>query len=288
MNKKLKSPLRYPGGKSRWAARIVETFVGERNYIEPFVGGGSIFLEYLNQSPQSNYWINDKYEPVYSFWRAALENGPGLIAQVRDFSSKFPIGRDLYEYLKNSSSKSLVESGARFFVMNRITFSGLSDSGGFSQSAFESRFTESAILRLDAMVSRLPSNLKITNLDFPDLFGLVDKDLPERCFMFLDPPYAKAEGSRLYGNLGDLHMKFDHTALSILLKRKNFKWAMTYDDSELIRSLYSKDFHIVEWSLYYPMTNQSTKTPSRGNELFITNDLEFAEHARKGLNGTSR
>lgn len=288
MKKKLKSPLRYPGGKSRWAARIVETFDGEGDYIEPFVGGGSIFIELFNRSPHSSFWINDKYAPVYAFWRAALDFGDGLTAQVRDYSSRFPNGRDLYEYLKHNPSESIVESGARFFVMNRITFSGLSDSGGFSQHAFDSRFTESAILRLEAMVSGLPSTIKVTNMDFSDLFDLAETHASEKHFMFLDPPYAKAEGSRLYGNLGDLHAKFDHIALSSLLKKTKFKWAMTYDDSEIIRSLYSGDFHIVEWSLYYPMTNQSTNTPNQGNELFITNDSEIAKHARRELNGASR
>lgn len=44
----IKSPLRYPGGKSR-AIELISTLVPEfQEFREPFVGGGSVFI-YLKQ-----------------------------------------------------------------------------------------------------------------------------------------------------------------------------------------------------------------------------------------------
>ena len=46
---KIKSPLRYPGGKSKVAKFIIEHIKTDFNeFREPFVGGGSIFF-YLKQ-----------------------------------------------------------------------------------------------------------------------------------------------------------------------------------------------------------------------------------------------
>ena len=49
MNKEAKSFFRYPGGKSRLAKQIFNIIEGKvdlntvNSYIEPFIGGGSIF-----------------------------------------------------------------------------------------------------------------------------------------------------------------------------------------------------------------------------------------------------
>ena len=56
MNNIIKSPLRYPGGKSRLAKSIVSLIPSFEEYREPFLGGGSIYV-YLKQIyPDSKYW----------------------------------------------------------------------------------------------------------------------------------------------------------------------------------------------------------------------------------------
>lgn len=44
----MKSPLRFPGGKSRGLKQIIPLIPDFEEYREPMVGGGSIFL-YLRQ-----------------------------------------------------------------------------------------------------------------------------------------------------------------------------------------------------------------------------------------------
>jgi DNA adenine methylase len=284
MTQNLRSPLRYPGGKSRWSKKIVASFQANESYIEPFVGGGSVFIEQFRSSPNSTVWINDKYAPVYDFWRSVRDDGRALLDQIRTLKNSFTDGRDLYDRLKRSEDRTPTEEGARFFVLNRITFSGLSDSGGFSKHAFESRFTETSIRRLERLINLLPKNFEITNLDFVELFEKSRNSMPASSFVFLDPPYARAEPSRLYGREGNLHTNFDHQGLFDVLTQVPYSWAMTYDDTETVRSLYQDNYHLIEWSLYYPMTNQSDRTTNRGNELFITNDQLCAEAARRILN----
>jgi len=47
----LKSPLRYPGGKSRGAAQIKRYFPRKlKELVSPFIGGGSIELQVANSA----------------------------------------------------------------------------------------------------------------------------------------------------------------------------------------------------------------------------------------------
>ena len=56
MKKGLKTPLRYPGGKSRAVTEMGQYFPNLRDYIEyrePFLGGGSVAcLLYTSPSPR--------------------------------------------------------------------------------------------------------------------------------------------------------------------------------------------------------------------------------------------
>ena len=105
--------------------------------------------------------------------------------------------------------------------------------GGYSQSAYEKRFTESSIERVKN-ISRHLSGVKITNGDYTNTLFQDGDDV----FIFLDPPYWKATGSKLYGVRGELHTTFDHAQFAENMKKCPHKWLITYDDSHAIRELF--------------------------------------------------
>ncbi|MFM9158037.1 MAG: DNA adenine methylase, partial [Dolichospermum sp.] len=139
-------------------------------------------------------------------------------------------------------------------------------SGGFSLEAFQKRFTNSSIERLESLESILTPDIKITNLDYSHLVNKEGKDV----FIFLDPPYFQAEKSKLYGKKGDLHTGFDHQRFAANLKECPHKWLITYDDCPEIRENF-KWANIVEWELQYGMNNYKQKNAQKGQELFISN-----------------
>ena len=66
--KSLKTPLRYPGGKSKaiktlsqWYPKIIS------EYREPFIGGGSIAIDITKSNPDIPVWINALYVPLFIF-----------------------------------------------------------------------------------------------------------------------------------------------------------------------------------------------------------------------------
>jgi DNA adenine methylase len=269
----IRSPLRYPGGKSRVVEKIVALLPPFSEFREPFVGGGSVFIHLRQKFPDRKFWINDKYTELIAFWRELQSNSDNLIAQIWAWKRDFNDGKQLRRFLQaNIENFSSLETAAAFFVFNRITFSGTTEAGGFSEQAFRLRFTDSSIERLTKMPEVL-RDVKITNLDYEELINVPGEDV----FLFLDPPYFSATSSALYGKNGKLHKNFDHERFAANLKKCPHRWLLTYDDSPFVRELFSFA-NIVSWNLMYGMRNVTENSKQLGSELLITN-FDFESNA---------
>lgn len=262
----VKSPLRYPGGKNR-AVKLISKLIPEfKEFREPFVGGGSVFVYLKQKFPSKTFWINDIYENLYHFWNECKENPNKLIKSILEFRSLYSDGKELHKFLlENIDSFDNIKKGAAFFIFNRITFSGTTESGGFSNAAFHKRFTDSSIERVKSL-SKILVNTKISNLDYEEVVMAEGDEV----FLFLDPPYYSATKSALYGKNGNLHKTFDHERFANIMKQTKHKWLITYDDSEYIRELFYFA-NITAWDLTYGMRNINKKANQIGKELFISN-----------------
>jgi len=70
----IKSPLRYPGGKSR-AINIIANLIPDfEEFREPFVGGGSVFIYAKQKFKDKKFWINDLYFDLYKFWEVSQKD----------------------------------------------------------------------------------------------------------------------------------------------------------------------------------------------------------------------
>jgi DNA adenine methylase len=265
----LKSPLRYPGGKSKAINQIVE-YLPESfsEFREPFVGGGSVFIYLRQKFPDIKIWINDLNRELFLFWKLAQSELPQLVKEIRQIKIKYKDGKLLFAELTSVDINKLsdLERAARFFVLNRITFSGTVESGGFSEQAFHKRFTDSSIERLEKLENILSENVQITNLDYSHLLNSEGEDI----FLFLDPPYFNANKSKLYGKRGDLHTSFEHQRFAELLQQCHHRWLITYDNSQQILENFQWA-NISEWELQYGMNNYKQSGAAKGKELFITN-----------------
>jgi DNA adenine methylase len=266
----IKSPLRYPGGKSRAIPQIQnhlpESF---QEFREPFVGGGSVFLFIRQNYPHVKIWINDLNYDLYCFWKSAQTDIHNLAQAVAKIKEENHHGQKLFDELRENfhTDMSDFDRAVRFFVMNRISFSGTVDSGGYSEAAFQMRFTHSSIKRLMSL-GPLLRDVKITHLDYKSVIHEPGEDV----FVFLDPPYLAATKSRLYGKNGSLHTTFDHAQFAEEMKRCPHKWLITYDDSSTIRQNFAAS-NLHEWQLQYGMNNYKQDKANKGKELFITNYL---------------
>lgn len=242
----LKSPLRYPGGKSRAVKQIIKYFPKAEKYVFPFTGGASIEL-YTYQNISKNVFCYDVFQPLINFWNSLSESNSLLIEGIKKY---YPLSKEQFYKLQKTSPNTYdaVEQGAEFYVLNRCSFSGSTLSGGISPN--HPRFTKHGIENLRKYSN---SNFHVTNLSFEKSIGEHEKE----SFMYLDPPYM-IKGDNLYGNKGSTHKNFNHGLLrEVLADRTN--WIMSYNDSEEIRSLYS-DYKIISLDWAYGMTkNRKSK-----------------------------
>ncbi|MGQ9828959.1 MAG: DNA adenine methylase [Roseiflexus sp.] len=264
----IRSPLRYPGGKSRAVARLL-TLVPDLfdEYREPFLGGGSFFVCLRQKYPEVRMWINDLNTELFYFWKCAQEDSVKLANEIMKLKLERLDGRGLfYELLGMDTSKmGDFERAVRFFVLNRITFSGVVEAGGYSKEAFVGRFTRSSIERV-ALLGKILEGVKITNMDYKELLKGGDR----RTFTFLDPPYLVATKSKLYGRNGILHENFDHIEFAEAMKKCRHSWLITYDDSPEIHQNFQFAF-VYRWKLQYGMNNYRQGRSEKGAELFISN-----------------
>ena len=190
--KSLKTPLRYPGGKSRAVTKMDPYFPDLREYEEfrePFLGGGSVAIHITNKYPNLNIWVNDLYEPLVNFWQQLQMFDADMkdnLEGIKLANNKPELARDLFLYCKDKlheEGRSNFDRASDFYIINKCSFSGLTESSSFSKQASDSNFSMRGIEKLPGY-TKIIENWKITNQSYENL--LTDwKDV----FTYLDPPY---------------------------------------------------------------------------------------------------
>lgn len=272
------TPLRYPGGKSKVVKKLLSPKFPEfkGDFYEPFIGGGSVALFIAQMYPEKNIHINDLNEKLYQFWQFLQLAPEELTKSLHSIRDAFdPEDENKGEELLERMTEALYEGdgnplkvASSYYVLNKISFSGMTEHGSLSKSAYKKTFNHKNIDRL-IEISSLMKNFIIYNQHFNDfMIKPEDED-----FTFLDPPYM-IESSNLYGKNGEMHKGFDHKEFLNSVKNLYGKWMITYNDNEWIRQHY-KDYNIEDASYKYYMAFETdedgNKKTRHKNELIITN-----------------
>ena len=156
--KKFKTPLRYPGGKSR-ATKVLLEYVPLKYdyYVAPFIGGGSMAIALTKIRPNLKVTINDLYFPVYAFWTALRDVGPQMqqhLFKIKTDLSAYDSKEDILKAHKDAfdkakerlkGSEDIYQTAINFYVCNKCSFSGLSENSSFSKQASQSNFSINGI-----------------------------------------------------------------------------------------------------------------------------------------------
>ncbi len=260
-----KTCLRYPGGKSKALKTLAPWFPSFSEYREPFIGGGSVALMVSQNFPQMPVWVNDKYVYLYNFWTQLRDNGNELSYKLLEIKKSVE-GNDVEHRklfddhkLKISQSEG-VDQAVSFFILNKCSYSGLTENSTFSVQASKSNFSQIAIKKLP-VYSSIIQNWKITNLDYSELLKEKGNDV----FVFLDPPYDIK--SFLYGTDKKMHSDFCHVRFAKDVEECKHKFMITYNVNDWLVERY-KNFHQREFLLQYSMVHRKNNKKS---ELLISN-----------------
>ena len=267
----MKTPLRYPGGKSRAVKHILPHIPESVERVcSPFFGGGSVELALANRGTQ--VFGYDKMKQLVWFWMALCEDNERLADEVEKLREQYKLekppekivtgcSRDSFrqyrEDLKTDSFMFSYEKAAKYYVINRSSFSGATFSGGWSERASYARFTDSSVQRLRDFKAK---NFRVDYADFEDAI-----EYHPKAFLYLDPPYMlSTTQNALYGTNGNLHRKFDHERLHSLLTKRS-GWLMSYNDCPQIQKMY-EGYEIIkaEWAYGMNKSKQSSEILIKG------------------------
>ena len=252
--KSYKTCLRYPGGKSRAVKKMDPYFPDLREYKEfrePFLGGGSVALHITKKYPHLDIWVNDLYEPLVNFWQQLQMFGPEMKTKLQELKSRYPdpsSAKGLFleskEYLNDESNNDSLWRAVSFYIVNKCSFSGLTESSSFSKQASDSNFSMRGIEKLPGY-SQLISNWKITNYSYDYLM-----DNEGDTFVYLDPPYDIKDN--LYGKKGSMHKGFDHDRFAKDCDECFMPQLISYNSDQLVKDRF-KMWRTGEFDLTYTM-----------------------------------
>ena len=93
--------LKYPGGKERELKFIKPILPNFKNYYEPFVGGGSVYLDMV----ADHYFINDKSNDLMNIYQCIQNQDQTFYSILNDFQSDWSLisetVKDLSSYILN-------------------------------------------------------------------------------------------------------------------------------------------------------------------------------------------
>lgn len=271
----LKTCLRYPGGKSKALKTLAPWFPTDiKEYREPFIGGGSVALLFSQNYPKVPVWINDKYFYLYNFWVHLRDKSQELAEKLYSIKSFINGNDEAHKELFNTYASTIsdlepFEQAVAFFVMNKCSYSGLTENSTFSVQASRSNFSLVGIEKLPKY-SHIIQNWKITNIDYSEVMLAPG----ENVFVFLDPPYDIKDF--LYGTGRQLHSSFSHERFADDVDKCSHRFMITYNINDWIVERY-KNYHQREWELRYSMVHRGDKGTKDNvkKELLITNyDVE--------------
>jgi DNA adenine methylase len=258
--------IRYPGGKARlWNGKLENLmpsgslFCPDR-YVEPMVGGGGVCMQVLARCEYKEIFLADIDRSLVNLWIAVRDMPKQLTAMVQRW---VPNVDDWYKAKASDGVISdVLESAFNKLVLHYCSHGGIGfraggPQGGASQDSqypIGCRWKPHRITMTIRYLSKLVKRARIECCDFSDIV-LMNGD-----FVFADPPYVDAGASLYKHPFGDV----DHVRLRDWLINSPAEWVVTYDDCELVRSLYA-GFQMLR------VENSSGNNASK-TELFITSE----------------
>lgn len=257
-----KSFLRWVGGKSLLAKRIIQMMPDHECYVEPFCGAAHVFFR---KPPSPVEVINDINGELINLYRCVREHMPEMLRLLQ----YMPISRVEFERLRDCNPENLtdVQRAVRFFYLQRLCFGGKVDkkkSYGYtkreSQKAKRINFPE----YIDVANKRL-IDVNIECKPYDDI--LVRYDTPETLF-YCDPPYL---GTQDFYGKGCFEIE-DYCKLADVLKNIKGKFILSINDTPETRAIFNS-FTQHEAKTTYSVKNGATRKAGESvrKELIYTN-----------------
>ena len=264
------TPLRYPGGKAKFAPTIkaiIENNDLHGHYVEPYAGGAGVALDLLFSGVCTDIHINDLDLAIYHFWKSITEETEDFIRLVSKTDVTIEEWHKQKEILKQDDI-SPIERGFAAFFLNRTNRSGILKGGvigGLQQSGnykLDCRFNKEALIKRIQKIGSMNNKIHVYNQDTEKWLLEIDNLIPSNSLIYLDPPYYE-KGQGLYRNF---YNHQDHKSIKEKLVKVKTPWVVSYDNNQNIRDIYQQ-YRQEEYILNY-----SASKKIKATEVIIYSD----------------
>ncbi len=226
--------LKWPGGK-RWLAAQNGNLIPENynHYFEPFLGSGAVFFSILpDHSTISD--INRELINLYTVMRDQPQQLQDIMLQHQARHSN-----EYYYLIRSENPTNDVERAGRMLYLNRTCFNGMYRVNRQGLFNVPIGTKTNCIYDIDQFVeySDALRNAEIISCDFADVIGRAN----DGDFIFVDPPYAKSNGSSFIKYNQALFTWDDQTRLHTALNQARQRGALivlTNANCQEIQELY--------------------------------------------------
>ena len=277
MQKKIKPFLKWPGGKRWFVANHAGVFPRAFDtYIEPFLGGGSVFFHLKPKRAilgDTNAELINAYRGIQAEWISVQAK---LRSHHRNHSAEH------YYTTRDTSPRSLASQAARLIYLNRTCFNGIyrvNLKGQFNVP----KGTKTAVVFDSDDFEAIASILAKARLCVSDFEPLVDQ-ASKGDLLFCDPPYTVRHNNNGFIKYNEKLFSWnDQIRLAkavIKAAERGASVVLTNAEHDSIRSLYrGHGFSIRRLTRFSPISATSESRKAFG-ELLITS---YADNG--GANG---
>ncbi len=268
----LRSPFRYPGGKTwlvprirRWLASLPSK---PEEFIEPFTGGGIVGLTVAFENLADRVTLVELDHQIAAVWRTILHgDGEWLANRIVEFN----FSPETVEAELARTDLSIEQQAFQTILKNRVNRGGILAPGagkvrhGENGKGLASRWYPETLSNRIRKIIRLRN--RFTFIEGDGIEVLKDSLHRTDAVFFIDPPYTaggKSAGSRLY-----THCELDHDQLFEISSRLAGDFLMTYSNDKDVKSLAQK-YHLVMKEIAMKNTHHAKMT-----ELLIGRNLDW-------------
>lgn len=263
--------IKRKGGKF-YARKAIYPYIPREinTYIEPFVGGGSMFLglEQAGINVTTGCYLNDLDKDIYTIWKVFFEKQQftQLIECMKNYSL---YSQDCFNYLLEFVPASDVESAFKILSLTLMSFQGCATNyyigiGDINRKMNKIYKSESDWNEYHSYLSRM--NVKISCTSYDTFFqGLFNR---KESFIYADPPYFETSG---YDSLP--FTESDHENLCHLIHNFKGKVALSLNSHPWVLENY-KDLSIYPIKTRWSGNVKSELSKSVDEVLILNYSLE--------------
>lgn len=255
--------FRYPGGKRNLWREIKQYLPKADMYVDPFVGGGYVALNYLATNPMANFVLNDKSPGISAIWEIVIKQPDALIQQLEKLKPSVDLFFEIKQALLENRIQEKVDLAAKKIACHQWSYSGLGEMAGgpIGGKAQRSKYKidcrwnpeglRKKIYRASELLNSHPGSILCQ-----DGVEIVREFNTPNVLLYVDPPYI-GQGEKLYRE------ECDAIPLRDAIADSKAKITISYDDTPMIRKLYK---HFEKKTI---KTNYSIKGSHKKGELLI-------------------